>query len=561
MARSLRSSERKTRAPGASNVRLGRDAREWLGRGVDTAGRVVGATFGPRGQTVAFTRALRSPQVSSDGATVADELCGAGNPFLDLGFKLMREAASRASAAAGDGTTTATLLAQAMVREGLDRVAAGAQPMAMRIGLRTAAKAAAKAIKAQACEIRGQTDLAHVAAVASGDVELGEKTAEMAARLGRDGLITVDFHRRGQRLEQAFVDGMQIDRGWISPYFVSDPRKRQGELENPRVILSDQDLSAAGELAPLLDRVAGSGNRHLLVVANTVKGGALQLLLHNKQQGVLDVLAIQAPGFGEEMRESLEDVAVLTGATVISDDLGVPWREVPLDLLGECRRVVTSEEATLIMEGQGREAEVRDRMAQLREQLVREPDRHRRRKLQRRVAGLGGAVGVIRVGGVTEQERRALKERAENAVAAVRTAVRTGVVPGGGTALLRAQPAVAACAASLPYESALGARVMETALEAPLRRLAGSAGVSPSVVVSRVRAEQGWHGWDALTDEYVDLRDRGILDPAGAAIGAIGAAASVGELVMSTEAIVCEPRRVPRPRKPVDALAGWHGPG
>ncbi len=541
-------------APEKKEIRFGYVAREYLRRGIDLCANIVGSTLGPRGRNVAFKRYLRGPQITNDGVTVANELDKFKNIFLDLGIQLMKEAATKTNAATEDGTTTATVLAQGIVHRGLYNIAAGANPMLLREGLRRGSEAAANAVRAMSQPVETRRDIEHVATIAGDDPAMGSLIADIVDQVGRDGMVRVDIHRRGVRLEKRFVDGMQVDRGWVSPYFITDTAKMEGILENPLVLLSDRNVESAEELAPILDKVAESGNRNLFFVANIIRGGALQVLIQNKLRGKLNTVAIQAPSFSDEMREVLEDMAVLTGATVISAGLGVRWKDVPLEWLGQCRRTVTNKEASVMLEGQGHQADIEDRQYQLRAQLEEETNPHFADKLAQRIARLGGAIGLIMVGGLTEQEMEARKDKAEDAVGAVRVALAGGVVPGGGVALLRAQPAVQAVVDELTGDAALGAEIILDALEAPLRRIAVNSGVRPSVVVNRTRRLEGWMGWDALHDEYTNLYDRGIIDPADISVAALEAATSVGMMVLTTETIVCENRPPAKPFAPGDPL-------
>ncbi len=508
---------------------------------------------------MAFTRTLRAPQITNDGVTVANEIERVNNVTLDLGIQIMKEAAAKTNAATEDGTTTATVLAQAIVHRGLYNIAAGANAMLLREGLHKASQAAITRLRDLARPVQNAEEIRHVATISGDDQELGAIVGEIMSRVGRDGLVTVDYHRRGVRLEPRYVEGLQVDKGWISPYFVTDRHKMQGTLENCRVLLTDQDLYAPAQLAPILDKVASSENRNLLMASNTLTGAALSFVLQNKLRGNLNVVAIQAPSFGPEMRDLLEDLAVLTGATVASRSLGMRWRDVPLEWLGFAKRVVANREATIILEGAGREADVQDRQNQLRAQLEEETNPNFVTKLERRIARLGGAVGIVAVGGVTEQEMQHLKDKADDAVGAVKVAIQEGIVPGGGVSLLRAQEAALQVVDELSGDAAVGARIIADALEAPMRRIARNSGVNPSVVVNRVRKLPDWHGWDALHNEYVDMYERGIIDPAAIEIACIRAGASVGMMTLTTEAIVCENRPIPvaaTPTEELDSMAG-----
>ncbi len=538
--------------PEKKEVQFGHEARETLREGIDIVANTVGSTLGPRGRNVAFTRTLRAPQITNDGVTVANEIERVNNVLHDLGIQIMKEAAAKTNAMTEDGTTTATVLAQAIVHRGLYNIAAGANAMLLREGLWSAAEAVIKRLHGLARPVENAEEIRHVATISGDDDELGRIVGQIMSRVGRDGLVTVDYHRGGVRLEPRYVEGLQVDKGWISPYFVTDTHKMQGSLESARVLLTDQDLTRADQLTSILDKVASSDNRNLLLVSNVLRGDALTFVLQNKLRGNLNVVAIQSPSFGDEMRDLLEDLAVLTGATVASESLGIRWPDVPLEWLGFCRRVVANREATIILEGAGHGADVQDRQNQLRAQLEEDTNPNFVKKLERRIARLGGAVGIVAVGGITEQEINHLKDKADDAVGAVKVALRDGIVPGGGTSLLRAQAAAVQVAEELTGDAAVGARILADALEAPMRRIARNSGVNPSVIVNRVRKLPDWHGWDAVVGDYTDLYKRGIIDPAAIEIASIRAAVSVGIMTLTTEAIVCENRPIPLAAKPED---------
>ena len=530
--------------PEKKEVRFGHEAREILRAGIDIVANTVGSTLGPRGRNVAYARTMRAPQITNDGVTVANEIEKVNNIFHDLGIQIMKEAASKTSSVTEDGTTTATVLAQAIVHRGIYNIAAGANAMMLRDGVQAACDATIESIRDMARPIETETEIKHIATISGDDVELGTMVGEVMSRVGRDGLVMVDYHRRGVRLEARYIEGMQIDKGWVSPYFVTDTHKMQGNLENAHVLLTDQDIWSPKQLEPILDKVAESNNRNLLLVSNTLVGPALTFVLQNKLRGNLNVVAIQAPSYADEMREILEDLAVLTGATVVSRSLGIRWDDVPLEWLGFVKRVVANREATILLEGSGREADVQDRQNQLRAQLEEETRPAWVSKMERRIATLGGSVGVIAVGGVTEQEMQHLKDKADDAVGAAKVALRDGIVPGGGTSLLRAQESAIRVSEKLSGDAAIGARIVADALEAPLRRIARNSGVNPSVVVNRVRKLPTWHGWDAVNNEYKDMYDAGIIDPAAIEIACIRASSSVGIMTLTTETIVCENRPI-----------------
>ena len=499
---------------------------------------------------MAFTRDLRAPCITNDGATIAKELDELHDPELDLGLQLVKCAVQKTNAESNDGTTTAAVLAQAIVHRGLYNIAAGANGVLLQEGLERGLAAAIAELRKMARQVDTAEQLAHIATVSSEDPPLGHLIAEVATAVGPHGLVIADFHRGTTRLEARYIDGMQVDRGWLSPQFANGLDRVQISLENPWVLLTDQTLVDERDLIPIFDKIPGVGTPTVLVVANTVKDRALHFLLTNRVQGKLNVVAIQAPSFGVEMREMLEDLAALTGATVVSQGLGMEWKHVPLGWLGRCRQVIVNRETTVLLEGSGHENDIRDRQRQLRVQLEQATSPLPRQNLERRIARLGDAFGQVLVGGITDQERRALKDKADDAVAAVRSARAAGVVPGGGAAFLRAQNAVAREVDGLEGDAATGARTLHDALEAPIRRIARNAGEHPSVVVSHVQQMGSWGTWDALRREYVDAYTSGLIDPLTTEIAALRAATSIGQMVLTTDAIVCERLAAPAPRDP-----------
>lgn len=517
---------------------------------MDLAANLVGATLGPAGRNVAFSRALRAPRITNDGATVAKELDGLRNPILDMGLQLVKHVAATADDVIGDGTTTAVVLAQAILHRGLYNIAAGAEASQLRKGLATGSDAATAALRDLARPVESTQQLEHVAAVSSEDPPLAKMIADAAEIVGPRGLLLVDFHRGTDRLATRYVDGMQVDRGWLSPLFDDGCGRAQVSLDRPWILLTDQDLSHECTLVPLLDKVRRSGHATVLIVANSVRDRALHFLLHNLDQGTLNVVAVQAPSFGSEMREMLEDMAALTGATVVLDSLGVNWNDVPINWLGRCRRAVVNREATVLLEGAGQRDDIKDRQRQLHAQCLHAQTETSRRQLEHRIARLGEAVGHILVGGTTELERHALKDKAEDALSSVHHARKAGVVPGGGAAFLRAQEAVANVAADLSGDAAAGARTLHDALESPIRRIARNAGEHPSVVTHRVRQMDSWGAWNAISGEYVDAYVDGLLDPLATGIAAITAATSIGHMVLATDTIVCNRLSAPMPRAP-----------
>jgi chaperonin GroEL len=522
-------------------------AREALRRGVDTLTQAVRTTLGPRGRNVALDKKWGPPTVTHDGVAVAKEL-ELKDPFENMGVQLLKQAASKTSDVAGDGTTTATVLAHAIVHEGLKLVAAGANPMLLKRGLDKGAQALVARIKEQAIPVTGRDEIRQIATVSSQDPEIGELLATVMDKIGRDGVISVE-EGKSTILEHEIVEGMQFDRGYISPYFVTDASRMVAELNDPYILITDRKISAINDLLPILEQVLGSGRKDLLIIAEDVEGEALATLVVNKLRGTLNALAVKAPGFGDRRKAMLQDIAILTGGMVISEEVGRKLESVKLADLGRARRVVADKDTTIIVEGAGDRQAIQARIQQLRQQIETTTSDYDREKLQERIAKLAGGVAVIKVGAPTEPEMKERKARVEDALHATRAAVEEGIVPGGGVALLNAIPALEGVQTQFEEER-MALKVLARALEEPLHQLATNAGEDGPVVVEQVRAMQREHtnphyGYDVLTGNYVDLIAAGIIDPAKVTRTALENAVSVAGLVLTTEALVAE---LPEPK-------------
>ena len=518
-------------------VKFDTDARRGLETGVDRLAHAVRVTLGPRGRNVVVDKKWGAPTITNDGVTIAKEI-ELDDPWENLGAQLLKEVASKTNDVAGDGTTTATVLGHAMVKSGLQLVAAGANPMALKRGIERAVAAAVEAIKAEARDVEGRDEIAHVAAIsANNDPEIGEAVAEAMDKVGKDGVITVE-ESNTFGLELELVEGMQFDKGYISPYLVTDQDRMEAVLEDPFILLAQQKISNVRDLVPVLEKVMQAG-RPLLIIAEDVEGEALATLVVNRVRGTFQAVAVKAPGFGDRRKAMLGDMAVLTGGQVISEEIGLKLESVRLDMLGRARKVVVSKDTTTIVEGQGDASEIKGRIEQIRAEIDRTDSDWDREKLQERLAKLAGGVAVLKVGAATEVELKEKKHRIEDSVSATRAAVEEGIVPGGGVTLLRARKAVEGL--DLDVDEAAGARIVKDALRAPLWWIAHNAGFEGGVVVERV-AEQKKpaHGLDASTGDYVDLLKAGIIDPVRVTRAALENAASIAGLLLTTEVTVVD---------------------
>lgn len=524
------------------------EARKALEAGVNAVADAVKVTLGPKGRNVVLDRKFGSPVVTKDGVTVAKEI-ELDEPYMNMGAQLCREVAAKTNDVAGDGTTTATVLAQAIVREGMKNVAAGANPIFIKRGIDRAVARVVKEMKKLATPVEGKQDIAHVAAIAGNDKEIGDIIADAMDKVGKDGVITVE-ESKGTQTTVEVVEGMEFDRGYLSAYFVTNPDAMEAELENPYILIYEKKISAVADLLPLLERVARAG-RPLLIIAEDVEGEALATLVVNKIRGTLSCCAVKAPGFGDRRKAMLQDIAILTGGRFISEDIGVKLENVELDMLGEAARVRVAKEKTTIVEGKGSKKDIEARINQIRKELEETESDYDREKLQERLAKLAGGVAVIKVGAASETELKEKKHRFEDALAATRAAVEEGIVPGGGTTYINVQKVLDEVNVQNGDEK-VGVEIVRRALEEPLRQIANNAGLEGSVIVEKVKSsdKKGW-GLDAVSGEFVDLAKHGIVDPLKVARSALENAASVASMVLTTEALVAEkPEKEKKPPYP-----------
>ncbi|WP_137390095.1 chaperonin GroEL [Rhodoligotrophos defluvii] len=534
----------------AKDVRFSTDARERMIRGVDTLANAVKVTLGPKGRNVVLDKSFGAPRVTKDGVTVAKEI-ELEDKFENMGAQMVREVASKTNDLAGDGTTTATVLAQAIVREGAKAVAAGMNPMDLKRGIDLAVAAAIEDLKARSRKVSSSNEISQVGTIsANGDRTIGDMIAEAMQKVGNDGVITVEEAKTADT-ELDVVEGMQFDRGYLSPYFVTNAEKMVAELEDPYILLHEKKLSNLQSMLPVLEQVVQTG-KPLLIISEDVEGEALATLVVNKLRGGLKVAAVKAPGFGDRRKAMLEDMAILTAGQVISEDLGIKLENVTIDMLGRAKRVRIGKDETTIVDGAGQRSDIEARCGQIRQQIEETTSDYDREKLQERLAKLAGGVAVIRVGGATEVEVKEKKDRVDDALNATRAAVEEGIVPGGGVALLRAKTAVGKLTSDNPDVRA-GINIVAKALEAPIRQIADNAGAEGSVVVGKVLEKDGNFGFDAQNEEFTDLVERGIIDPTKVVRVALQDAASIASLLITTEAMVAE-----RPKEPA-APAGMPG--
>ena len=526
------------------------DARSAMKRGMDALAEAVKTTLGPKGRNVALDKKYGAPTVTHDGVTVAKDI-ELDDPFENMGAQLLKEAATKTEDVAGDGTTTATVLAQAIVNEGLKNVASGANPMQMKLGIDKAAETVAQAVKSVAQPVKGHDEIAQVATVSAADAEIGSLIAEVMDKVGKDGVITVE-ESRTMAFETEYVEGMQFDRGYTSAYFVTDTNRMEAVLEDPFILITDKKISAIADMLPTLEKVLQAGKKELLIIAEDVDGEALSTLVVNKLRGVVNALAVKAPGFGDRRKEMLRDIAILSGGTVISEEVGRKLDSVELNDLGRARRVVANKDNTTLIEGHGSDSDIQGRIKQIKAQIEDTTSDYDKEKLQERVAKLSGGVAIIKVGAGTEVELKEKKHRVEDALSATRSAVEEGIVPGGGVALINAQASLDGL--KLEGDAQVGVEIVRKALEEPLRQLAENAGMNGSVVLENVRRRQAEAksqtiGYDVLSGEYTDMLARGIVDPAKVTRSAVENAASIGAMVLTTEVMVSD-KPEPKPAMP-----------
>ena len=518
------------------------EARRALKNGIDTVANAVVTTLGPKGRNVALDKAWGAPTITHDGVTVAKEI-ELKKPFENMGAQLLKEAATKTNDIAGDGTTTATLLAHTIITQGMKNVAAGANPMLLKRGILTASEAIAEAIDGQSIALTTKKAIANVAAISAQDREIGEVIAEVMDRVGKDGVITVE-ESRGLEFEIEYVEGMQFDRGYLSPYFVSDQETMEAVIEEPYILIHDDKISAAQDLVPILEKLVQKGNRDLIVIAEDVDGEALATMVLNKLRGMLNCLAVKAPGFGDRRKAMLQDIAVLTGGHVITEEEGRTLDSTTIEDLGRAEKVVSTKDETTVIGGKGSDEDIKGRMEQIKVEIEKSTSDYDREKLQERLAKLAGGVAVIRVGAATETELKEKKHRVEDALSATRAAVEEGIVPGGGVALINAVSVLDDVKMTFPDEQT-GVEILRKALEMPLRKLAENAGEDGAVVLDAVRRmqkeeESNRIGYDVLEGDYTDMVERGIIDPAKVTKGALQNAASIAAMVLSTEALISD---------------------
>ena len=519
----------------AKEIKYGAEAREALEAGVNKLANTVRVTIGPKGRNVVLDKQFGAPLITNDGVTIAKEI-ELDDAFENMGAQLIREVAAKTNDVAGDGTTTATVLAQAMVGEGMKNLAAGANPIVLRKGMKKATDVAVEAIAAMSSKVESKERIANVAAISAGDAEVGAMVADAMEKVSNDGVITIE-ESKTMKTELDLVEGMQFDRGYISAYMATDMDKMEAVLENPYVLITDKKISNIQDLLPVLEQIVQSGSR-LLIIAEDIEGEALTTLIVNKLRGTFNVVAVKAPGYGDRRKAMLEDIAILTGGQVISEELGLDLKEATLDMLGRAKSVKVQKETTVIVDGMGDKAQIATRIAQIKTQIEDTTSEFDREKLQERLAKLAGGVAVIRVGAATETEMKEAKLRMEDALSAARAAVEEGIVAGGGSAYIHASKEVAKLVDSLEGDEKTGAKIILKALEAPLYHIVANAGLEGAVIINKVREQEPGIGFDAYNEEYVDMVTAGILDPAKVTRSALQNATSVASTLLTTESVV-----------------------
>ncbi len=539
----------------AKQILFGEDARHSLEKGVNQLADTVKVTLGPKGRNVVLDKKYGAPLITNDGVTIAKEI-ELEDPFENMGAQLVKEVASKTNDIAGDGTTTATLLAQALVREGLKNVTAGANPMIVRKGIASAVEVAVSEVVKNSKKVSGRDDIARVAAVSAADDGIGELIADAMEKVTSDGVITVEESKTAETYSEV-VEGMQFDRGYITPYMVTDTDKMEAVIDDAYILITDKKISNIQELLPLLEQIVQQGKK-LLIIAEDVEGEALSTLIVNKLRGTFTCVAVKAPGFGDRRKAMLEDIAILTGGTVISEELGLDLKETTVDQLGRARQVKVQKEVTIIVDGAGNADAIKSRISQIKNQIEDTTSEFDKEKLQERLAKLSGGVAVIKVGAATEVEMKEKKLRIEDALAATRAAVEEGIVAGGGTAFINAMPAVEALMNSLEGDEKIGVKTVLRALEEPVRQIAFNAGVEGSVVVNNIKSSEVGVGYNALTEEYMDMLKNGIVDPTKVTRSALQNAASVASMILTTESLVANK---PDPAGDAAAAAAMAGAG
>jgi chaperonin GroEL len=540
----------------AKIICYGEEARKALEKGVNQLADTVKITMGPKGRNVVLDKKFGAPLITNDGVTIAKEI-ELEDPFENMGAQLVKEVATKTNDVAGDGTTTATLLAQAIIREGLKNLAAGANPMVMKKGIAKATEAAVEAIKGNSQKVNGTDDIARVGTVSSGDEAIGKLIAEAMEKVGHDGVITIEESKTADTYSEV-VEGMQFDRGYITPYMVTDTEKMEAELDDALILITDKKISNIQELLPILEQVVQSG-RKLLIIAEDVEGDALSTLIVNRLRGTLNVVCVKAPGFGDRRKEMLQDIAILTGGQVISADVGLELKEAQMDMLGSARQVKITKENTTIVNGAGSSEEIKARIGQIKSQIEVTTSDYDREKLQERLAKLAGGVAVVKVGAATEVEMKEKKLRIEDALNATRAAVEEGIVAGGGTAYVNAVAAVEKLLAETEGDERTGINIIVKALTEPMRQIAANAGIDGSVVLEKVKtAGKTGYGFDAYHETYVDMIPAGIVDPTKVTRSALENAASIASILLTTESLVADKPQPPAPPAPAPDMGGMY---
>ncbi len=540
----------------AKLIKRGEEARKALEIGVNTLADTVKITLGPKGRNVVLDKKYGSPLITNDGVTIAKEI-ELDDPFENMGAQLVKEVSTKTNDVAGDGTTTATLLAQSMIAEGLKNLAAGANPMIVKKGMAKAVEAAVAEIKKQSRSVDGSKDIARVGAVSSGDEAIGNLIAEAMEKVTADGVITIEESKTAETYSEV-VEGMQFDRGYVTPYMVTDTEKMEAVIDDAYILITDKKISVITDLLPLLEQIAQSGKK-LVIVAEDVEGEALNTLIVNRLRGTLNVVCVKAPGFGDRRKEMLQDIAVLTGGTVISEEVGLELKESGIEDLGRARQVKVTKENTTIVDGAGDAKAIKDRVAQIRSQIANTTSDYDKEKLQERLAKLSGGVAVIKAGASTETEMKEKKMRIEDALNATRAAVEEGVVAGGGTIFVNVIPAVLALTDTVEGDEKTGVQIVARALEAPIRQIAANAGLDGSVILEKVRTSgKDGYGFDAYKEEYCDMVSSGIIDPAKVTRSALENAASVAAMVLTTESLVADKPEPPAPAPAAPDMGGMY---
>ena len=537
-------------------IMRGDEARKALQAGVDQLADTVKITLGPKGRNVVLDKKYGAPLITNDGVSIAKEV-ELPDPFENMGAQLVKEVSTKTNDVAGDGTTTATLLAQAMIHEGLKNLAAGANPIVVKKGMAKAVEAAVAEVKKQAKKVDGSNDIARVGAVSSGDEEIGKLIADAMEKVSADGVITIEESKTAETYSEV-VEGMQFDRGYITPYMVTDTEKMEAVIDDAYILITDKKISVISDILPILEQLVQSGKK-LVIIAEDVEGEALNTLIVNRLRGTLNVVCVKAPGFGDRRKEMLQDIAVLTGGTVVSEEVGLELKTATIDMLGRARQVKVTKENTTIVDGAGDATAIKDRVAQIRSQIANTTSDYDKEKLQERLAKMAGGVAVIKVGAATETEMKEKKLRIEDALNATRAAVEEGVVAGGGTIFVNVIPAVEALLNTVEGDEKTGVRIIAKALEAPIRQIAANAGLDGSVILEKVRnSGKLGYGFDAYKEEYCDMVSAGIIDPAKVTRSALENAASVSAMVLTTESLVADKPEPPAPAPAAPDMGGMY---